>query len=336
MRSFLHVPLLLLALLCSACTKDFYASGIKLSTGEATEITYHSAVLHGQLLSTGMINNISFLHFYFELSADGLFEEAKIIRATARTMDGVNYSADLLLDLEGQPGTTLAMDCVYYYRTYVYINGVYTSYGDVKQFKTDVIPYTVSAEAVDLGLSVKWSGCNLGASKAEEYGDLFSWGEVEPWDTKYIWDDPYGGSSKFPYGGYNNLTLKDIDDAAHVKLGGNWHTPSLEEWKELASFANCEWIWTKRDDAFGYLVRSKKAGFTDKCIFLPAAGLIHHSEEDRFERAVGRYMSNQLESGSRYCRTLRFGEHESYDVPFIPSFGAAPVYEGFSVRPVLR
>ena len=100
-----------------------------------------------------------------------------------------------------------------------------------------------------------------------------------------------------------------------------------------------EVVNTERDEVTRnecYLVRSKKAGFTDKCIFLPAAGLIHHSEEDRFERAVGRYMSNQLESGSRYCRTLRFGEHESYDVPFIPSFGAAPVYEGFSVRPVLR
>ena len=45
MRDFLVSPILLLALLCSACTKDFYASGIKLSTGEATEITYNSAVL---------------------------------------------------------------------------------------------------------------------------------------------------------------------------------------------------------------------------------------------------------------------------------------------------
>ena len=35
-------------------------------------------------------------------------------------------------------------------------------------------------EYVDLGLSVKWATCNVGASKPEEYGDYFAWGETEP------------------------------------------------------------------------------------------------------------------------------------------------------------
>ncbi|MBQ0156683.1 MAG: hypothetical protein KBT22_08950, partial [Bacteroidales bacterium] len=35
---------------------------------------------------------------------------------------------------------------------------------------------------VDLGLSVKWATCNIGASKPEEYGDYFAWGETEPKD----------------------------------------------------------------------------------------------------------------------------------------------------------
>lgn len=30
-------------------------------------------------------------------------------------------------------------------------------------------------EAVDLGLSVKWATCNIGASRPEEYGDYFAW-----------------------------------------------------------------------------------------------------------------------------------------------------------------
>ena len=33
---------------------------------------------------------------------------------------------------------------------------------------------------VDLGLSVKWATCNIGASSPEEYGFYFAWGEVEP------------------------------------------------------------------------------------------------------------------------------------------------------------
>jgi hypothetical protein len=37
-------------------------------------------------------------------------------------------------------------------------------------------------EAVDLGLSVKWATCNIGASKPEEYGDYFAFGETESKD----------------------------------------------------------------------------------------------------------------------------------------------------------
>ena len=33
-------------------------------------------------------------------------------------------------------------------------------------------------EAVDLGLSVKWAACNIGASNPEEYGDYFAFGET--------------------------------------------------------------------------------------------------------------------------------------------------------------
>ena len=36
--------------------------------------------------------------------------------------------------------------------------------------------------AVDLGLSVKWATCNIGASNPEEYGDYFAFGETEPKD----------------------------------------------------------------------------------------------------------------------------------------------------------
>ena len=35
-------------------------------------------------------------------------------------------------------------------------------------------------EAVDLGLSVNWATCNIGATKPEECGDYFAWGETSP------------------------------------------------------------------------------------------------------------------------------------------------------------
>ena len=41
-------------------------------------------------------------------------------------------------------------------------------------------------EYVDLGLSVKWATCNVGATKPEEYGDYFAWGETQP-KSNYDW-----------------------------------------------------------------------------------------------------------------------------------------------------
>lgn len=45
-------------------------------------------------------------------------------------------------------------------------------------------------EYVDLGLSVKWATCNIGADKPEDYGDYFAWGETETcYGDDYTWDN---------------------------------------------------------------------------------------------------------------------------------------------------
>ena len=36
-----------------------------------------------------------------------------------------------------------------------------------------------NTEGVDLGLSVKWAACNIGADSPEEYGNYYAWGEIE-------------------------------------------------------------------------------------------------------------------------------------------------------------
>ena len=149
-------------------------------------------------------------------------------------------------------------------------------------------PYYLSAnnrnsyshEYVDLGLSVKWATCNVGANKPEEYGDYFAWGEVEPkeeynWRT-YKW---YNGSNdtqtkyctNSSYGTIDNkTTLEAADDAATANWGGSWRMPTTEEQQELID--NCTWTWTAQNGVYGYKVTSKKSGYTNKSIFLPAAG----------------------------------------------------------------
>ena len=145
-----------------------------------------------------------------------------------------------------------------------------------------VVAAVIPDGCVDLGLSVFWASCNLGAGKPEEYGDYYAWGETEPkeiynWDsykwlsgsprsfTKYNTDSSRGSVD-------NKTVLESSDDVASVKLGGKWRMPTYAEWKELRNTSNCSWTWTTINGVNGYKVQSKKSGYTDNWIFLPAAG----------------------------------------------------------------
>ncbi len=133
-------------------------------------------------------------------------------------------------------------------------------------------------EYVDLGLSVKWATCNVGANSPEEYGDYFAWGETLP-KYSYDWDrynycycnnlTKYCTNKKFGYKKFvdNKITLLLSDDAARYNWGGSWRMPTDAELTELRE--NCIWTWTNQNGLEGYKVTSKKNG---NSIFLPAAG----------------------------------------------------------------
>ncbi len=127
---------------------------------------------------------------------------------------------------------------------------------------------------VDLGLSVKWATMNVGATTPEGYGDYFAWGETLT-KVGYNWynyfDTNDEGNTFTKYNNEGGKTVLDLeDDAAHVNWGGSWRMPTKAEWRELID--NCTWAWTKQNGINGYKVTSKKEGYTDKYIFLPAAG----------------------------------------------------------------
>lgn len=138
-------------------------------------------------------------------------------------------------------------------------------------------------EYVDLGLSVKWATCNVGATKSEDYGDYFAWGETQPKSTydlsTYKWCNGSSYTSytltkyctNSDYGTYDGKsTLELADDAARANWGGSWRMPTKEEQDELRD--NCKWEWTTQNGVKGYKVTSKKKGYTKNSIFLPAAG----------------------------------------------------------------
>ena len=135
---------------------------------------------------------------------------------------------------------------------------------------------------VDLGLpsGTLWATCNIGATKPEEYGDYYAWGETSTkntynWSTyKYCnsgYDDFTKYCNKSDYG--NNGFTDDLtelqrgDDPATANWGNGWCTPTKEQWKELLE--NTTNKWTTQNGVKGRLFTSKKNG---KSLFLPAAG----------------------------------------------------------------
>ena len=188
-------------------------------------------------------------------------------------------------------------------------------------------------EWVDLGLSVKWATCNVGATKPEEYGNYYAWGETEPkttydWST-YKWcNGSYDTQTKYNtsniYCTVDNKTVLDLeDDAARANRGGAWRMPTDAEWTELRE--NCTWTWTTKNGVNGYEVKSKTNG---NSIFLPAAGY-----RDDLAGVVGDYGCYW---SSSLCTDISYDawcvNFDSDDVVRGGDFR----YGGLSVRPVCK
>ena len=163
-----------------------------------------------------------------------------------------------------------------------------------------VTPPAATYEAVDLGLSVKWASCNVGATSPEEYGGYYAWGETEEktnysWST-YKWCNGSNNSqtkycTNSSYGKVDNKTTLDPeDDVAHVKWGGNWRMPTRAEQDELRN--NCTWSWTIVNGVNGYRV----TGPNGNSIFLPTAGY-RMGEDVGYSGSSGDYYSATLSEG---------------------------------------
>ena len=192
-----------------------------------------------------------------------------------------------------------------------------------------------SVEAIDLGLpsGLKWANMNVGATKPEEYGEYFAWGETEPktdysWST-YKWCDgsentltKYNNNSS--YGTVDNKTVLDLeDDAAHVHWGGSWRLPTHNETNELIN--NCIVEESYENGVKGWRFTSKKEGFTDKHIFIPAAGICWDSGLS-FAGSGGRWWTSSLYSSSPNQSYFLFDA--TWSVYHEPRF------HGYTVRPV--
>lgn len=222
-------------------------------------------------------------------------------------------------------------------------------------------------EWVDMGLSVKWATCNIGASSPSESGDYFAWGETEP-KSKYTWDSykfcvangvSNGSLSKYtenvdwcdenlrrPLGTRNDLgshiniisreedevdhkTCLDLsDDAARYNWGDTWRIPTIEEFEELKG--NCIWEPFRNEGKLGFKGTSMING---NSIILPNTSWW---SEELHSEDVGCYWSSSLKRDQPYdAYGIEFGWYDYYH-NYVLEWAVVSRCYGLPVRPVIQ
>ncbi|MCQ2190238.1 MAG: hypothetical protein MJY63_01180 [Paludibacteraceae bacterium] len=179
---------------------------------------------------------------------------------------------------------------------------------------------------LDLPSGLKWATMNVGATKPEEYGDYFAWGEVKTKDS-YDWDNCTTKEktesqllSASIIGKNCRLTAKY--DAASQNWGGKWRMPTTAEFQELRIY--CTWTWSEYEGVYGYKVSSSRNG---KSIFLPAAGSFDRTS-NYYEGERGYYWCSNM-----YTLLLSSSYYFSFDSEsFNSSYSSRS--SGRPVRPV--
>ena len=166
---------------------------------------------------------------------------------------------------------------------------------------------------MDLGLSVLWATCNVGASSPSDYGGYYAWGETK---TK----SSYTEENSKTY----NVDLPDISgdpayDAAAANWGSGWRMPTKEELDELVD--KCDWQWTTQRGHNG----CKVTGPNGNSIFLPAAGWRFGTSY--VDGSNGCYWSSTSYGSDNHVTCLGFYDGGHYVV-------SDDRHYGYGVRPV--
>ena len=149
-----------------------------------------------------------------------------------------------------------------HYRTFVMIDDT------ILYDKEKVYCSRLDNYSVDLGLSVNWAICNLGATNINNDGNYYRWGETIPFDNNvpYKWSNGTVYNKYYESDGKKRLDIED--DAANTYLGNEWRLPTKEEFEELIS--NCTIALSSNFSM--YKVSSNIEGYEDRYIMIPRSG----------------------------------------------------------------
>jgi hypothetical protein len=180
-----------------------------------------SGVMYANLFANvdlgGAVSKDCEIGLLYSVSENNLINGSKVVCKRTET-DGI-YNAEL---------EYLTSNTTYFYKFYLYNKTIKT------YFYTDVLSFTTKNAddfAVDLGLSVKWASCDLGAEDPSENGLSFSWGSLISKENgslnvyEYYKDNAYVNIG-------TNISGTEYD-AVSKYWGGKWRMPTKEEAEEL-------------------------------------------------------------------------------------------------------
>lgn len=206
-------------------------------------------------------------------------------------------------------------------------NNLYNGYDPTIEDEQPTTDTPEGLEAIDLGLpsGTKWANMNVGATAPEESGGYYAWGETEEKDyydsSTYIHCDGSFGTC-YDLGADIAGTQYDV---AHVKWGGNWKMPTLEQIQELLD--NTTSTWTTQNGVKGRLFTASNGN----SIFLPAAGLFRRDVID----------NPGLSEGGFYWSSAQYPDYSYYAYGLYFYSDIAGCYDrggresGHTVRPVV-
>jgi hypothetical protein len=251
-----------------------YLYGAEISSDAATNVSKSGATINATF--AGDYKNCSLFGVSYSTESGVNPDNGTVITsATVGTDGSQTYTISGL-----QPNTT------YYYVVYLVYNGNRIS-SQVQSFTTEK-KFPV-ADAVDLGLSVKWASWNMGATKESEFGNYIAWGDPTGENTSYT-------NSDYPNNGDIGGTQYDV---AKTQWGGKWRMPTAAEIQELDNLT--KEIVTK-DGVSGFLI----TGANGNSIFIPRGGYKNAFTTNDFNTKAYYWSSNIVSLD--YAKSFTFGK----------------------------
>ena len=289
--------------------KSFVATDADVTTLDVAGITACTAVLNGQAAGINEILTSSAVGFKYALNAEDVATGTDLpVEETAGTF---SLKAEALL-----PNTT------YYYAAYTKVGDGFIL-GNVKSFTTA----SQTMEYVDLGLSVLWAKCNIGAESETDSGILTGFGDQSfynrstsnndytPWDIAGTDDDII-----------RNLSI-DGESKMKSKL------PTVEQIEELINKTTQEYV------SNGTVSGIRFTAANGNSIFLPICG--YRNGEDVIIDGDGYYWSGNVnEVNENYGKTLHLSAEGASRGLSVRAYGLSlrsvreeePVEEGITIR----